>query len=398
MKIKNLWTRALARAADAISEPVERHHVEQTTPATPECVVRHLTLLPGVPIVESPFFAEILASNYFLDWEKPIAADLYENGYALLDFPDPDIANRAKRIIDELAPHYEAARKGGDTFNGSLQPPRFQDAFVVSDDVAAIANSDAIRALLGKLYGRPAFPFQTLTFQHGSQQHFHSDAVHFHSAPERFMCGVWVALEDVTEDNGPLIYYPGSQKWATFTNEHATAHQHDFLKPPSQAMYEPLWRALVAAHGAKRTQFLPKRGQALIWASCLLHGGEAIKKVGSTRWSQVTHYFFSNCAYFTAMETHGIAGKIAFRDPLDISTGERVCSMYADEKIPPAFIDACKASATIDYAAVARHLLPAGFDSATYLALNADVAKAGIDASMHYINHGKSEGRRYLRD
>jgi ectoine hydroxylase-related dioxygenase (phytanoyl-CoA dioxygenase family) len=26
------------------------------------------------------------------------------------------------------------------------------------------------------------------------------------------MCGVWVALEDVDAGNGPLFYYPGSQR------------------------------------------------------------------------------------------------------------------------------------------------------------------------------------------
>jgi ectoine hydroxylase-related dioxygenase (phytanoyl-CoA dioxygenase family) len=27
------------------------------------------------------------------------------------------------------------------------------------------------------------------------------------------MCGVWVALEDMSEGAGPLEYYPGSHKW-----------------------------------------------------------------------------------------------------------------------------------------------------------------------------------------
>ena len=32
------------------------------------------------------------------------------------------------------------------------------------------------------------------------------------------MCGVWVALEDMDMDNGPLVYYPGSHKlpWPTW--------------------------------------------------------------------------------------------------------------------------------------------------------------------------------------
>jgi hypothetical protein len=39
--------------------------------------------------------------------------------------------------------------------------------------------------------------------------------------------------------------------------------------------------------------------------------------------------------------------------------------------------------------------MPADFDALTYLLLNPDVLHAGMDAIQHYINHGKSEGRRY---
>jgi len=37
--------------------------------------------------------------------------------------------------------------------------------------------------------------------------------------------------------------------------------------------------------------------------------------------------------------------------------------------------------------------LPAGFDSAAYLAANPDVARAGMDAAAHYQQYGKNEGR-----
>ncbi|HJV71231.1 hypothetical protein [Ideonella sp.] len=39
--------------------------------------------------------------------------------------------------------------------------------------------------------------------------------------------------------------------------------------------------------------------------------------------------------------------------------------------------------------------LPADFDPAQYLALNADVARTGIDAALHYAQFGRAEGRRY---
>jgi hypothetical protein len=39
--------------------------------------------------------------------------------------------------------------------------------------------------------------------------------------------------------------------------------------------------------------------------------------------------------------------------------------------------------------------LPSDFDPAQYLALNADVARTGIDAAVHYAQFGRTEGRRY---
>ncbi|PWV64470.1 rhamnan synthesis F family protein [Plasticicumulans acidivorans] len=40
--------------------------------------------------------------------------------------------------------------------------------------------------------------------------------------------------------------------------------------------------------------------------------------------------------------------------------------------------------------------LPADFDETTYLSLNPDVAKPGINPTMHYLTHGQYEGRAYI--
>ena len=98
---------------------------------------------------------------------------------------------------------------------------RVQDAWLKSDAVRALATHPQIVRLLALAYGRKPVPFQTLNFQKGTQQDVHSDAIHFHSEPERFMCGVWIALEDVTQGAGPLDYLPGSHKLPVLTMQAA---------------------------------------------------------------------------------------------------------------------------------------------------------------------------------
>jgi len=45
-------------------------------------------------------------------------------------------------------------------------------------ELAIAANRDVLD-LLSRLYGRQAFPFQTLDFPAGTQQNLHTEIVHF---------------------------------------------------------------------------------------------------------------------------------------------------------------------------------------------------------------------------
>lgn len=164
---------------------------------------------PGIPLIESPIFATQRGSMGLTEEEDRIAIDLNERGYAVLDFPDPEIDARIDRIKANLGPRYagiDFADPHGDKTQGER---RIQDAWKFDEDVRAIAANQAILDLLGKFYGRGAFPFQTLNFPVGTQQEAHTDAVHFSSLPERFMCGVWLAMEDIGPDAGRLFYLPG---------------------------------------------------------------------------------------------------------------------------------------------------------------------------------------------
>ncbi|MFL6464013.1 MAG: phytanoyl-CoA dioxygenase family protein [Bryobacteraceae bacterium] len=139
-----------------------------------------------------------------------------EGRFAVIDFPEPEFGRMAETITKTLNNQYDwdgwhAGRKDN---------LRIQDGWKTLSKIKQIACNATVLKLLSDLYGRRAFPFQTLNLPVGTQQHFHSDSVHFSSCPERFMAGVWVALEDIDSDDGPLLYYPGAHKLPVFTNEH----------------------------------------------------------------------------------------------------------------------------------------------------------------------------------
>ncbi|MBO9671783.1 MAG: phytanoyl-CoA dioxygenase family protein, partial [Sphingobium sp.] len=172
---------------------------------------------------------------------------------------------------------------------------RVQDAWLFDPDVKAIAVNAQVMDLLGRLYGRRAIPFQTLNFPVGTQQHVHSDSIHFSSLPERFMCGVWLAMEDIHPDAGPLAYCPGSHRWPILSNLMLNTPRFGDHSQMAQEPYEAAWRAMIEAQDIPTETFLARKGQALIWAANLLHGGSPHNDPTRTRWSQVTHYYFENC-------------------------------------------------------------------------------------------------------
>lgn len=174
---------------------------------------------------------------------------------------------------------------------------RVQDAWVVSDSVRAIATAPAVLALLEDVYGRVPKPFQTLNFRVGSEQRPHSDAMHFNSDPPGFMCGVWVALEDIGPEQGPLIYYPGSHRLPEVT---AADVERD-----GTGDYEEFVADLIEREGLQPSYATLRKGQALVWSSNLLHGGAPQTDPRLTRWTQVSHYFFEGCRYWRPLTSHG---------------------------------------------------------------------------------------------
>ncbi|WP_404711406.1 phytanoyl-CoA dioxygenase family protein [Sphingomonas sp. MMS24-J13] len=362
-------------------------------------------LLPGVPLIESPLFAASIDASGMTEQDIAIARSLNERGYAVVDFPDPEIHERIARIKARLAAYF-GIDPDDTTVSKNPGKLRVQDAWTTDPDVKAIAANDAVIALLGKLYGREAFPFQTLNFPVGTEQHPHSDSIHFSSLPERFMCGVWLAFEDTHPDAGPLVYYPGSHKWPIVTNAMIGRRGWRSQSPSAQAPFEKVWRELVAASGVQPDHFFARKGQALIWAANLLHGGSRQNDPTRTRWSQVTHYYFKDCIYYTPAFSDEPLGRLDLRSIVNIASGAHEPNTILGEKPIAATRPAARKAKTSllrrifprKAPPVSVDPLPEDFERNVYRDLNPDVATAGVDPAEHYLKHGREEGRRYRID
>jgi ectoine hydroxylase-related dioxygenase (phytanoyl-CoA dioxygenase family) len=200
----------------------------------------------------------------------------------------------------------QAVRQTDGLFRSGVN--RIQDAWRRAPAVRALALHPEVRRLLDTAFGRASFPFQTLNFLRGSQQDLHSDSIHFSAAPERFMCGVWIALEDVELDAGPLVYLAGS-------------HTLPILTMQDYGTYTAVLATRLANAGFEEKPAVLPKGHALVWAANLVHGGAPIARVDSTRRSLVVHFYFDDCAYYTPMFSNLDQGVRKLRTPPDIRTG-----------------------------------------------------------------------------
>ncbi|CCH70992.1 hypothetical protein BN10_740004 [Phycicoccus elongatus Lp2] len=232
--------------------------------------------------------------------------DFHNSGLATVALPD-----RYQCTLDAIADSLSDAYADDNREVGDVRyfSDRIMDVWGINEHVRRLALAPQVLELLAQLFGRRPLPFQTLNFRSGTQQHLHSDATHFSSDPGGFVAAGWVALENITMDTGPVVYYPGSHALAGISMGNVSRprgpHSEDVIK-----------RALGAAGIIPHYGQIP-RGHALIWVGDLVHGGASVLRPGATRHSQVTHYFFDKCRYWVPKLSS--AGAVQWRDPRWIS-------------------------------------------------------------------------------
>lgn len=155
----------------------------------------------------------------------------------------------------------------------------------------------AVMQFLRVIFQEEALPCQTLVFLRGSGQDVHQDTIHLTAFPAGYMCGVWIALEDIKEESGPLFVYPGSHRTQRiYCDSVGMAKVHDGDWSEFAAKFLPRLHSALESGGFKKQTYLAKRGDILVWHENLAHGGTPREAPGLSRRSIVSHYFSQGAA------------------------------------------------------------------------------------------------------
>ena len=169
------------------------------------------------------------------------------------------------------------------------------------------------------------------------------------------MVATWLALEDIHPTAGPIHYYRGTHKqglwdyvqlgleavWMNGNNSGSSGsggsssgsrgggggqvvEGRDFsrLDPiyeKDYPQYQDALQAEIRRLGLKPEYALLKKGEALIWAASLLHGGTRIEDTNRTRLSQASHYFIAPPlgepqSYWVPSVSRYTAGRVRLKD------------------------------------------------------------------------------------
>ncbi len=216
-------------------------------------------------------------------WKESLL-DWSDNGYAILeDLFSVDEVNTINREIEHLLDtgqiHWKYERK-------------LMFAYRKSQEINAILHESPLIDILEMLLEKPLVLFSSINFKKGSQQQAHSDSIHMTTFPYGNMIAVWIALEDIEEDAGPVFYYPGSHKLPYVMN-HTFQEEHSnyFLQRNPNGNYERYIASQLRQMDMQKQVFTPRKGSVLIWHANLLHGGTPQVNMNASRKSMVLHFF-----------------------------------------------------------------------------------------------------------
>lgn len=241
--------------------------------------------------------------------------DFVAKGYVILpDLIAPELVARINAEIDDVIErkyqNYE--------YGSSVRIEKLHEHYQA---IRELWLHDGVMRLLRLIFRSEPRPCQTLTYVFGSEQDAHQDTIHLTPFPAGYMCGVWVAMEDVRADSGELEVYVGSHRLPRVRMREAGVAKVDGDWTAFGETAVATWRRWIEEGAFDKLVYRPKKGTVLIWHENLMHSGSVRRDKTLSRRSVVSHVFADGAiAYY---DSTGQAGHIEpiERMKLDVSAG-----------------------------------------------------------------------------
>jgi hypothetical protein len=206
-------------------------------------------------------------------------------GFCVLHEQLPD------ELVESFRSELSAAIKRGDLHYRAGSSDRIHQAHQKLPSARAVWLYPPVLQFLEDYFKDTPCACQTLTYVNGSEQNAHQDSIHLTPYPNGFMCGVWVALEDVQENSGELYVYPGSHRSGSLRATPLGLHKVVNDDYSHYRVFDEAIQELIRAERYDKLVYRPKAGQILVWHENLIHGGSPRIERDRTRLSVVSHYF-----------------------------------------------------------------------------------------------------------
>jgi len=124
--------------------------------------------------------------------------------------------------------------------------------------------------------------YTSMLFDKSTATTLHQDSWFLDTNPRGRLAGVWIALEDITEEAGPFYVIENTD------SKLVSMSDYDFLDINHDTSFNQDYP------NANTIKFLARKGDILIWNSLLFHGAFKPKNKSLTRKSITSHYYQSS--------------------------------------------------------------------------------------------------------
>ena len=197
------------------------------------------------------------------------------------------LAERPREIIVDLLESNRRTSLADLDRAAPLPRMKVNDLFLEMRTVRELALNERLSPILEGLLGQAPLLCNSLYFEQGSAQPKHIDSLYMTPVTPGHLIAIWVAMEDVHEDAGPLEHFPGSHRIEPMKFSNGSYHAIN----DEMAQWNAYIEQEIGRLQLRKETFLARKGDVFIWHSNYLHGGGQIRDRQRTRKSLVFHYF-----------------------------------------------------------------------------------------------------------